>query len=87
MSAPGRCSKIEGAAFAWDWGLRAVGAFPAPPAYPPAPVRRGPRMQQVLVDPAEATGIETLADQLEMSLCELVTLAIDHWYSEDRPTP
>jgi hypothetical protein len=62
--------------------VEAVGPFPAP-----RPTRRrlaveDPRMRQLLVDPAEATGIETLADQLEMSLSELVTLAIDHWYGE-----
>ena len=37
-------------------------------------------MRQLLVDPAEAAGIESLADELEMSLSELVTLAIDNFY-------
>lgn len=65
--------------------VEAVGPFPAP-----RPTRRrlsveDPRMRQLLVDPAEATGIETLADQLEMSLSELVTLAIDHSYGESDP--
>lgn len=41
-----------------------------------------PRMRQLLVDPAEASGIETLADQLEMSLSELVTLAIDKFFGD-----
>jgi len=41
-------------------------------------------MRQLLVDPAEASGIETLADGLEMSLSELVTLAIDHFYGKGR---
>jgi len=62
--------------------VEAVGPFPAP-----RPTRRrlaveDPRMRQLLVDPAEAAGIETLADQLEMSLSELVTLAIDHWFGD-----
>jgi hypothetical protein len=62
--------------------VEAVGPFPAP-----RPTRRrlaveDPRMRQLLVDPAEATGIETLADQLEMSLSELVTLAIDKFYGD-----
>ena len=65
--------------------IEAVGPFPAP-----RPTRRrlaveDPRMRQLLVDPAEATGIETLADQLEMSLSELVTLAIDHCYGDGAP--
>jgi hypothetical protein len=72
--------------------VEAVGPFPAP-----RPTRRrlsveDPRMRQLLVDPAEAAGIETLADELEMSLSELVTLAIDFHYGEGgglpvRPTP
>ena len=67
--------------------VEAVGPFPAP-----RPTRRrlaveDPRMRQLLVDPAEATGIETLADQLEMSLSELVTLAIDHCYGQGEPLP
>ena len=48
--------------------------------------RRRPRKRQLLVDPAEATGIETLADQLEMTLSELVTLAIDNFF-RDAPKP
>jgi hypothetical protein len=65
--------------------VEAVGPFPAP-----RPTRRrlaveDPRMRQLLVDPAEAAGIETLADQLEMSLSELVTVAIDHHFGQ-RPS-
>jgi len=41
-----------------------------------------PRMLQLLGDPAEATGIETLADQLEISRSELVTLAIGNFYGK-----
>jgi len=60
--------------------VEAVGPFPAP-----RPTRRrlaveDARMRQLLVDPDEAAGIEALADQLEMSLSELVTLAIDQFY-------
>ena len=67
--------------------VEAVGPFPAP-----RPTRRrlsveDPRMRQLLVDPGEAAGIEALADQLEMSLSELVTLAIDHCYAEVPPGP
>jgi hypothetical protein len=65
--------------------VEAVGPFPAP-----RPTRRrlcveDPRMRQLLVDPAEAAGIERLADDLEMSLSELVTLAIDHFFGESEP--
>jgi hypothetical protein len=61
--------------------VEAVGPFPAV---------RGPKRRQGIeegrlkpfyVDPEEAKGIDTLAEQLEMSVSELVTLAIDHWYS------
>jgi hypothetical protein len=64
--------------------VEAVGPFPAV---------RGPKRRQGIeegrlkpfyVDPEEAKGIATLADQLEMTVSELVTLAIDHWYGEDR---
>jgi hypothetical protein len=66
--------------------LEAVGPFPAV---------RGPRRRQGIeegrlkpfyVDPEEAKGIDALAEQLEMSVSELVTLALDHWYGEDRGT-
>jgi hypothetical protein len=64
--------------------VEAVGPFPAV---------RGPKRRQGVeegrlkpfyVDPEEAKGIDTLAEQLELSASELVTLALDHWYGEDR---
>lgn len=64
--------------------VEAVGPFPAV---------RGPKRRQGVeegrlkpfyVDPEEAKGIDTLAEQLEMSASELVTLALDHWYGEHR---
>ena len=67
--------------------VEAVGPFPAV---------RGPRRRQGIeegrlkpfyVDPEEAKGIDALAEQLEMSVSELVTLAIDYWYGEGRPSP
>lgn len=67
--------------------VEAVGPFPAV---------RGPKRRQGIeegrlkpfyVDPEEARGIDALAEQLEMSVSELVTLAIDHWYGENRSTP
>jgi hypothetical protein len=62
-----------------------VGPFPAPRT-----VRRrehvdDARMKPIYVDPGEAAAIEALADQCELSISELVTLAIDWWYGEDRP--
>jgi hypothetical protein len=64
-----------------------VGPFPAPRT-----VRRrehvdDARMKPIYVDPAEAAAIEALADQCELSISELVTIAIDHWYGEGRPPP
>lgn len=62
--------------------VEAVGPFPAV---------RGPKRRQGIeegrlkpfyVDPEEAKGIDALAGQLELSVSELVTLAIDHWYGE-----
>jgi len=62
--------------------VEAVGPFPAV---------RGPKRRQGIeegrlkpfyVDPEEAKGIAALAEQLEMSVSELVTLAIDHWFGE-----
>jgi hypothetical protein len=62
--------------------VEAVGPFPAV---------RGPKRRQGIeegrlkpfyVDPEEAKGIDTLAEQLELSVSELVTLAIDHWFGE-----
>jgi hypothetical protein len=62
--------------------VEAVGPFPAV---------RGPKRRQGIeegrlkpfyVEPEEAKGIDTLAEQLEMSVSELVTLAIDYWFGE-----
>ena len=64
--------------------VEAVGPFPAV---------RGPKRRQGIeegrlkpfyVDPEEAKGIDTLAEQLELSVSELVTLALDHWYGNGR---
>jgi hypothetical protein len=64
--------------------VEAVGPFPAV---------RGPKRRQGIeegrlkpfyVEPEEAKGIETLAEQLEMSVSELVTLALDYWFGESR---
>jgi hypothetical protein len=64
--------------------VEAVGPFPAV---------RGPKRRQGLedgrlkpfyVDPGEARGIDVLAEQLEMSVSELVTVAIDFWYGDRR---
>jgi hypothetical protein len=64
--------------------VEAVGPFPAV---------RGPKRRQGVeegrlkpfyVGPEEAKGIDTLAEQLERSVSELVTLAIDHWYGQGR---
>jgi len=62
--------------------VEAVGPFPAV---------RGPKRRQgvedgrlrpIYVTPEEAKGIDTLAEQLEMTASELVTVAIDHWFGE-----
>jgi hypothetical protein len=64
--------------------VQAVGPFPAVHG----PKRRQGveegRLKPFYVDPEEAKGIDTLAEQLEMSASELVTLALDHWYGEER---
>jgi hypothetical protein len=66
--------------------VEAVGPFPAV---------RGPKRRQGVEDgrlkpfyvtPEEAQGIDALAEQLEMSVSELVTVAIDHWYGEGSPS-
>jgi hypothetical protein len=67
--------------------VEAIGPFPAP-----TPTRRrlavdDARVQQILITPDEAAAIEALADQLELNLSELTTLAIDHWYGEDAAMP
>jgi hypothetical protein len=60
--------------------IEAVGPFPAV---------RGPKRRQNIEDgrlkpfyvaPEEAQGIDALAEQLEMSVSELVTIAIDHFF-------
>jgi hypothetical protein len=60
----------------------------------PFPATRGPRRRQGLdggrlkpfyVTPEEAQGIDTLAEQLEMSMSELVTVAVDHWFGDGAP--
>jgi hypothetical protein len=61
--------------------VEAVGPFPAP-----RPPRRrehvdDARMKPLYVDPAEATAIEALAEQCELSMSELVTIAIDNYYT------
>jgi hypothetical protein len=59
----------------------------------PFPAVRGPKRRQGLEDgrlkpfyvtPEEAQGIDALAEQLELSASELVTIAIDFWYGEGR---
>jgi hypothetical protein len=67
--------------------VEAVGPFPAPRT-----VRRrehvdDARMKPIYVDPVEAAAIEQLADQCELSLSELVTIAIDWWYGEGLALP
>jgi hypothetical protein len=64
-----------------------VGPFPAPRT-----VRRrehvdDARMKPIYVDPGEAAAIEALADQCELSISELVTIAIDYWYGAGKPSP
>lgn len=64
-----------------------VGPFPAPRT-----VRRrehvdDARMKPIYVDPGEAAAIEALADQCELSISELVTIAIDHHFGEGVPSP
>lgn len=67
--------------------VEAVGPFPAV---------RGPKRRQNIEDgrlkpfyvtPEEAQGIDALAEQLEMSISELVTVALDHWYGEPTTGP
>jgi hypothetical protein len=60
--------------------VEAVGPFPAPRAPRRRLVVDDARMRPIYVDPDEAAGIETLADQCQLSLSELVTIAIDHHY-------
>jgi hypothetical protein len=67
--------------------VEAVGPFPAV---------RGPKRRQGIeegrlkpfyVDPEEAKGIDALADQLELSVSELVTIALDKFYGEGGSLP
>jgi hypothetical protein len=65
--------------------VEGVGPFP-----PPRPPRRrehvdDARMRAIYVDPAEATAIEQLALDCELSISELVTIAIDHFYGVPEP--
>src|SRR5688572_15683783 len=66
--------------------VEAVGPFPAV---------RGPKRRQGVEDgrlkpfyvtPEEAQGIDGLAEQLEMSVSELATVAIDHFFGEGGST-
>jgi hypothetical protein len=64
--------------------VEGVGPFPAP-----RPPRRrehveDARMKPLYVDPAEATAIDELAEQCELSMSELVTIAIDNFYGKRR---
>jgi hypothetical protein len=67
--------------------VEAVGPFPVP-----TPTRRrlaveDARVQQILVTPDEATAIERLADDLQLNLSELTSLAIDKHYGEGGSLP
>jgi ribbon-helix-helix CopG family protein len=65
--------------------VEAVGPFPAVRGSKRRQGIEDGRLKPFYVDPEEAKGIDTLAEQLEMSVSELVTLAIDHWYGRTRP--
>jgi hypothetical protein len=63
--------------------VEAVGPFPAP-----RPPRRrlaveDARLRPFYVHPDEAKAIDQLADELELSVSELVTLAVDHFFGDD----
>jgi hypothetical protein len=62
-----------------------VGPFPAPRAARRRLVVPDARLKPFYVHPDEAKAIDELAEQLELSVSELVTIAIDHWYA-DAPT-
>jgi hypothetical protein len=65
----------------------AVGPFPAPtPPRRRLTVEEG-QLRAFYVHPAEARAIDQLADQLELSLSQLVTLAIDQHYGEGGSLP
>jgi len=61
----------------------AVGPFPAPKAPRRRLVVPDARLKPFYVHPDEAKAIDELADQLELSVSELVTIAIDRFYGED----
>jgi hypothetical protein len=67
--------------------VEAVGPFPAPTPTRRRLVVEDARVQQILITPDEAAAIEHLADQLQLNLSELTTLAIDFWYGEGAPLP
>lgn len=60
--------------------VEAVGPFPAPRIIRRREHVEDARMRPIYVDPAEAAAIEQLADQCELSISELVTIAIDWFY-------
>ena len=64
-----------------------IGPFPAPRTTRRRLSVDNARTRQLLIDPAEAAGIATLADQLDMSLSELVTLAVDRFYADTPADP
>jgi len=66
--------------------VEAVGPFPAPK--PPRRRQEVPdaRLRPFYVHRDEARGIDQVADQLELSVSELVTLAVDKFYGEGGPT-
>lgn len=67
--------------------VEAVGPFPAPRPPRRRMVVDDARMKTIYVEPAEAAAIEALAEQCELSLSELVTIAIDHHYGPNTESP
>jgi len=67
--------------------VEAVGPFPAPTPTRRRLVVEDARVQQILITPDEAAAIEQLADELQLNLSELTTLAIDRFYGEGDPSP
>jgi len=67
--------------------VEAVGPFPAPK--PPRRRLEVPdaRLRPFYVHRDEARAIDQVADQLELSVSELVTLAVDRFYGGDRSLP
>jgi hypothetical protein len=61
----------------------AVGPFPAPKPPRRRLVVPDARLKPFYVHPDEAKAIDQLAEQLELSVSELVTIAIDKFYEED----